>query len=226
MSAIVRFICRTISRTSSKVRNFMLTFSFYCTLSVTAQRYLAAVQPVAPDKTVTDTEVPDDTQYTWQPTQPTITRVSRMKSATFAGPVTHASKPYSDPYESTGVPPLPTRGSNPSDGVAHRLALAREQARLRLTQRQGAATPTDTNAAARLASRALVRSSSSIGSARRVVVSRPDIMPPRTPTGKTSADSKVTSPFCTSSQFTPKRKPFSVVNEDRSPQNRATPRNI
>ena len=226
MSAFVWYICRTISRTSSNVRNFMLTYSFFRTLSATAQRYLAAVQPVAPDKTVTDAKVPDDTQDTLQPTQPTITRVSRMKSAKLAGPVSHSSESSSDPYESTGIPPLPTRGSNPSDGVAHRLALAREQARLRSTQRQGAAASTDANAAARLASRALVRSSSSIGSARRVVVSRPDIMPPRTPTGKTSGDPKVNSPFCTSSQFTPKRKPFSVVNEDRSPQTRATPRNI
>lgn len=226
MSAFVWYIYRTISRTSSNVRNFMLTYSFFRTLSATAQRYLAAVQPVAPDKTVTDAKVPDDTQDTLQPTQPTITRVSRIKSAKLAGPVSHSSESLSDPYESTGIPPLPTRGSNPSDGVAHRLALAREQARLRSTQRQGAAASTDANAAARLASRALVRSSSSIGSARRVVVSRPDIMPPRTPTGKTSGDPKVNSPFCTSSQFTPKRKPFSVVNEDRSPQTRATPRNI
>lgn len=175
---------------------------------------------------MTNADVPNDTPYTSQPSQPTITRVSRIKNAKPIGPVTNSPETFSDPYERTGVPPLPARGSNPSDGIAHRLAITREQAKLRSTQRKGAASSTDASAAARLASRALARSSSSIGSARRVVVSRPDILPPTTPTVKTPADPKMSSPFLIRSQFTPKRRPFSVVNEDRSPQSHAVPHNI
>ena len=212
--------------------------SFFPTLSPTARRYLAAVQPVERLYTHDDVEHQEDTPSPIA-THPMITRVSRIEPRQKTGSPTLVSKtqstsntlqsltiprtpptplaPSADPFERTGVPPVPPRGSNPSDGVAYRLALAREQAKLRATQRLGASS-TDTPGT-RLASRALARSSASIGSARRVVVGRSEPTTPTTPQPYT-VDKKNTSPFTASSQFTPKRRPFSVVNQDRSPQAR------
>lgn len=102
---------------------------------------------------------------------------------------------FADPFTETGVPPLPRRGTNPSDAVAHRLALARESARQR--------TPGELSSFAR----SLSRSDLAHGGARRVV------LPPSRATvskGKTRAP------------FTPQRRPLSVVNDDRaSPQGRS-----
>jgi len=132
--------------------------------------------------------------------------------------------PWADPFQETGVPPLPSRGSNPSDGVAYRLAIAREQARLRSAQRQGINTANMDMQGMRLGSRALVRSSASIGSAKRVVRPRAAAESPRYERAATSKDSS-SSPWNRHNpgEFTPKRRPFSVVNADRSPQNRTTP---
>lgn len=133
--------------------------------------------------------------------------------------------PWADPFQETGIPPLPSRGSNPSDGVAYRLALAREQARLRSAQRQGIDAADMDMQGMRFGSRALVRSSASIGSARRIVRPRAAAETPckeRTTTPKNPS----TSPLDIHKQgdFTPKRRPFGVINADRSPQGRTTPR--
>lgn len=131
--------------------------------------------------------------------------------------------PWGDPFQETGVPPLPPRGSKPSDGVAYRLALAQEQARLRSAQRQGLNAADMDMQGMRLGSRALVRSSASLGSARRVVRPRAAAETPRPERAAPSKDTS--SPLSTHKQgeFTPKRRPFGVVNADRSPQSRQTP---
>lgn len=132
--------------------------------------------------------------------------------------------PWADPFQETGVSPLPPRGSNPSDGVAYRLALAREQARLRSAQRQGINAADMDMQSMRFGSRALVRSSTSIGSARRVVRPRAPVETMRQERAATSKDVS-SSPLNANKQgeFTPKRRPFGVVNADRSPQSRTTP---
>ena len=194
----------------------LFTRSFFATLSPTAQRYLAAVRPVERAETPSDPLPDTDTQFT-QSTPSTVTRVSRIVKSTS---VSRSPEPSSDPFQRTGVPALPVRGTNPSDGVAHRLALAREQARLRSSQRHGSVLGSTDASGSRLASRALARSSTAIGSARRVAVPRAET--PSTPRTKpvAASASKTSSPFTMRSEFTPKRRPFNVVNEDRSPQNR------
>ncbi|KAL4400914.1 hypothetical protein ACI68E_002238 [Malassezia pachydermatis] len=126
---------------------------------------------------------------------------------------------WADPFAKTGVPPLPPKGSSPSDGIAYRLALAREQAKLRASQRHGTAQSTELSEA-RLLSRALLRPTASLGGARRVAVSRP-AMNVSTPPQKAPSD-KLSSLHAaghvsTRKQFTPQRRPFGVINDDRSP---------
>lgn len=203
------------SRAASYVRKALLTRSFFASLSPTAQRYLAVVQPIEP--AFPDSLPNTDTQLT-QFTPSSLTRVSRVVKSP---PTTQLPQSNSDPFQHTSVPSLPARGTSPSDGVAHRLALAREQARMRTSQRGGAMPDVAEGAGARFSSRALARSSTSIGNARRVVVPRCETPRALVTKPAPAPAGKAPSPFATRSQFTPKRRPFNIVNEDRSPRNRA-----
>lgn len=172
--------------------------------------------------------------------QSTPSTRSEPDAGVFTSPATStsstrsASPPVASPPVANTLPPPPRRFAAPSEGVAYRLALAKEQARARAE-----------NGEPRMRSRALLPSAT-CGGARRVQVAKPDSGPTHGATAKTAhadpAILRTMAPFmhgnrppaspaavvedgskpCTPAasperaQFTPKRRPFGVVNDART----------
>ncbi|PKI84956.1 hypothetical protein MVES1_001127 [Malassezia vespertilionis] len=166
--------------------------AFSESLALTSRRYLAGVEsapyvePAKPAKP-TATRTVLSTEIRPRVAAPELARsASEMHPKPLPGqvpravtqPVPQILRSPAAPLEEECVPqPVsnlvpPPRGAAPSEGVAYRLALAQEQAKLRIAQRQvsGDATPRMT------ASRALFPTAP-IGSARRVAVPRTEAAP-------------------------------------------------
>lgn len=129
---------------------------------------------------------------------------------------------WSDPFSVTGVPPLPKRDTCPSDGVAYRLALAREQARARSSQSSKHMPGLASQEALQGSSRALLRPSVAVGGARRVVVPKPDFNRPNVLVTSKEREHRADVSSASKTQFTPHRRVLSPVNDDRLSSSEAT----
>ena len=210
------------------------TASVYPTRSVTRDPY-PVVSRSAPKQTMRTV-----TRVQRTPSQPTSTQSTPSTRSepdvdVFTSPSTLASSTRSaSPPVADMLPTPPRRFAAPSEGVAYRLALAKEHARAR-TQ----------NGEPRIRSRALLPSAT-CGGARRVQIAKPEgsathwapvrtapvepatlrttatfmhgNRPPASPAAGVEEGSKPCTPAASPerAQFTPKRRPFGVVNDART----------